>query len=84
MVGMIAAPPTPSSARAAITCHASVAATAPSEAAANSAKPTSRSRLRPHRSPSAPKGHQQSGQGERVHVDDPQLLHGARLKIGDQ
>ncbi len=52
--GMIAAPPTPSRARAAITCHASVEKTARSEANAKIEKPVSSIRLRPHRSPSAP------------------------------
>lgn len=52
--GMIAAPPTPSSARAAMTSHGAVATVASSDAAANTANPTISSRLRPQRSPSAP------------------------------
>ncbi len=31
-----------------------------------------------------PRGDQQTGQGECVDVDDPQLLHGARLQVADE
>lgn len=52
--GMMAAPPTPRRARAAMTCQPSVAKTAMSEATEKMPKPAMSSRLRPQRSPSAP------------------------------
>ncbi len=52
--GMMAAPPMPSRARAAMTCQASVENTAMSEASEKMPKPAMSSRLRPQRSPSAP------------------------------
>lgn len=52
--GMMAAPPTPRRARAAMTCQASVENTAISEATEKIAKPVRSSRLRPQRSPRAP------------------------------
>ncbi|GAA2886137.1 hypothetical protein GCM10020220_090420 [Nonomuraea rubra] len=51
--GMIMAPPTPSSARTAITSSGLPAASTASEASPNTANPVISIRLRPHRSPSA-------------------------------
>ncbi len=54
VAGMIIAPPTPSSARAAMSTWALSARAAMAEATPNSAYPRSRIRLRPTRSPSVP------------------------------
>ena len=53
VVGMIMAPPTPSSARVAITCSGDSAARISADAAPKTRNPASRIRLRPHRSASA-------------------------------
>ena len=70
MAGKTNAPPTPMSARAAISCAEVVAKAAEAEVMPKITRPTCRARLRPKRSPSD-RREEQAGEHEPVGVDDP-------------
>ena len=71
VVGKMSAPPMPMSPRAAISIAGDVANDANAENVANSTRPAVSAFLRPNRSPERSGREQQSGEHDRVRVDDP-------------
>ncbi len=84
VVGMISAPPTPITPRAAISVVVDVAEAAAIEPARNVARPARSACRRPNRSPRLPAVSKQTSEDDGVAGDDPLQLGGARAQIADE
>ena len=84
VAGITKAAPAPCTARPRMTTVADPASPLITDPVANTARPTRSAPLRPKRSPSAPAGEEQTGEDERVRIDDPLEHRGARVELALQ